>query len=681
MKFPVNRQWQVVQDSDIGGALMGTKNIKFDKSGLASLSERVIALFTAGDDADIDAPTGLYFNGNEITTIITADEVFDVDMADSVPSATQTAPAFGATPNPDTTNSSAVYYNNELVLTQSTDICTFSSGATSPWTNRTMSPALTSGKCHPVAVNQAGSASGPTLLIGNGNKVHHINSSWVTSTLPQLTIPTELEITAIAYNRNLVGIATWSDINLEAQFYIWDAAASSANYAYPVGSNRAYFVAPYKDTFVILTGQGQLLKWASSGMEQLGALPSFYSTALLGDVNDRADSCHASSVTVDGDILLFNISAITEQLGSEVDTYFQTQPSGVWCYDPAIGLHHRYAQSGAKLIAETIDTTDVDTSTNVITVALTVPETGTEVVYTDGASTAIGGLTNKTVYYTIKVTANTLKLALTRADALAGTAIDLTGTGNSSQALQFLPQSDFGQNITSFAGLVRRIGHYQNEQTASSYIFGARSVPNVGAETTADAICATAQWGENRGWIMTQKLFSPAVTEHWEKLYVKARGLKTPADEIVVKYRYQEDTNMPIYMTQSGGSLITWASQTSFTTTKDLSNVQVGYEVEIIAGAGSGYLAHITDISEDAGTYTVTIDETIRNIVATNTAYAIIDNWIKAPTTMTYASNKDYLEVPIAKSSKWIQFKFELRGDGVSIEEYEIINRTQKASV
>jgi hypothetical protein len=517
-----------------------------------------------------------------------------------------------------------VYYNNELVLTQATNICTFSAGATSPWTDRALSPALTSGKAHPVAVNQAGSATGPTLLIGNGNKIQHYNSSWVTSTLAQLTIPTEYEITAIAYNRNLVGIATWSELNLEAHFYIWDASASSANYAYPLGSNRAYFVAPYKDTFVTLTGQGQLLRWAPTGMEQLGALPSFYTTAVLGDIDDTADVAHSSSYEVDGDILLFCINGVVEQQMSEPNRELQTQPSGVWCYDPEVGLYQRYSFSSCKLFARDFSTSGVDISTNVITITATVPETGTECFYTITGGEVIGGLEEKTTYYVIKLSDTTLKLATTRTNALAGTAIDLTSTGSITNTLQFVPASDYGQHPSSMDGLIKKIGQYISNQTASTFIFGAKSVPKLGTTSDADTINVTSRWGDNRGWIMTQKLFSPNITEHWSKLYVKARGLKKEGDQVVVKYRYEEDVNMPVYITNTAGFLLTWASQTSFTTTANLSNVKVGYEVEFIEGAGSGYLAHITDISLLAGTYTVTIDETIRNIVSTNTAYAII---------------------------------------------------------
>ena len=48
------------------------------------------------------------------------------------------------------------------------------------------------------------------------------------------------------------------------------------------------------------------------------------------------------------------------------------------------------------------------------------------VTYTDGGGTAIGGLTDGTVYFIIKVDQNTIKLATSSSNAAAGTAIDLT---------------------------------------------------------------------------------------------------------------------------------------------------------------------------------------------------------------------------------------------------------------
>ena len=48
------------------------------------------------------------------------------------------------------------------------------------------------------------------------------------------------------------------------------------------------------------------------------------------------------------------------------------------------------------------------------------------VTYTDGGGTAIGGLTDETAYFIIKVDQNTIKLATSSSNAAAGTAIDLT---------------------------------------------------------------------------------------------------------------------------------------------------------------------------------------------------------------------------------------------------------------
>ena len=681
MKFPVNRQWRVVHNTDIGLNLFGTKNISFDDDGVATLSERVVTLFNTANDSDIDVPLATYFNGTDITTVVTADEVFDVNIDVSVPTITQTNPAFGDVPSPDSVNSDAVFFNNEWVLTEDTEICTFSASATSPWTRRTLSPALSNvgilGNMHPVTVNLANNS----LCIGNRYGVAQINTSWATGTLPQLTLPSGFEVTAIAYNRNLVGIVTWSERNDEAYFFIWDAGATSANYAYPIGSNRGYFVAPYKDTFLVLTGKGQLLSWASTGMMQVGALPSFYTTAILGDVDDRADITTHSSYYVDGDVLLFNISSVCKQQGSEPQNYIQTQPSGVWCYDPVIGLYHRYAPSAPKLLAQTVATSAVNITDNIITTTVTVPETGTEVVYTKGAGgDAIGGLTTKTKYYVIRLTDSTLKLATTRANAIAGTTIDITSTGNNTQALQFFPAWDYGQaSADGVAGIVAPIGSVVNEQTASSYIFGARNLGTVSLSDT-DNICVTSQYADNRGWIVTQKILSPNVTDLWSKLYVKARGLKKDGDEIIVKHRTTEDPDAPIYVYGSS-NYVTWVDSNTFTTTVDLTNVQVGYEVEFIAGAGAGYLAHVTSLAYDTGTWTVNIDEDIRNIASGNRSYCIFDNWFKLGTTMTASSDKNYTEFSIGKSSKSIQFKFELRGKDVALEEFELINSPYKKAV
>lgn len=82
----------------------------------------------------------------------------------------------------------------------------------------------------------------------------------------------------------------------------------------------------------------------------------------------------------------------------------------------------------------TIATTAVNTTAETITYTAHTLTTGAAIVYDDGGSTAITGLTDGTTYYAIRVDADTFKVASSAENATAGTAINLTGTGNNAQA-------------------------------------------------------------------------------------------------------------------------------------------------------------------------------------------------------------------------------------------------------
>lgn len=80
----------------------------------------------------------------------------------------------------------------------------------------------------------------------------------------------------------------------------------------------------------------------------------------------------------------------------------------------------------SKLVNRTITSTAVNSSTDTITLVAHGLNTGEGVFVT----ASVDGLTANTVYYAIRLTADTFKLATTFANARAGTAIDLTGTTN-----------------------------------------------------------------------------------------------------------------------------------------------------------------------------------------------------------------------------------------------------------
>ena len=81
----------------------------------------------------------------------------------------------------------------------------------------------------------------------------------------------------------------------------------------------------------------------------------------------------------------------------------------------------------------TIATTAVNTTAETITYTAHGMAAGEQITYRDGGGTALAGLTDDAVYYAIIVDADTFKVASSLANATAGTAINLTGTGNNAQ--------------------------------------------------------------------------------------------------------------------------------------------------------------------------------------------------------------------------------------------------------
>lgn len=91
--------------------------------------------------------------------------------------------------------------------------------------------------------------------------------------------------------------------------------------------------------------------------------------------------------------------------------------------------------------------TVVDVDADTITIVGHGLATGTPVTYTAG-NTEIAGLTSDTIYYAIRVDADTISLAANTSDAEAGTAIDLTAVGDDTDTIQITPSNLYFVDIT-----------------------------------------------------------------------------------------------------------------------------------------------------------------------------------------------------------------------------------------
>lgn len=107
-----------------------------------------------------------------------------------------------------------------------------------------------------------------------------------------------------------------------------------------------------------------------------------------------------------------------------------------------------------------------------------------------------------------------------------------------------------------------------------------------------------------QSYIVTSRHEAQSVTEAFESLMVKSDTLDSTSS-ILTKYK---DVTLPDFPYKVNGT--TWLNETQFTTTDDLTGVQVGDEVQILSGYRAGYLANITAIKGTI-TKTVTIDESI----------------------------------------------------------------------
>ena len=121
-----------------------------------------------------------------------------------------------------------------------------------------------------------------------------------------------------------------------------------------------------------------------------------------------------------------------ENTAEQLVIYDNSAGSGV--SDP-IGQYAEVTTNGGTSPKFTIPTSAVTIAAETITITGHGYSTGNPVIYSNGSGTTLAGLTHDTTYYVIKVDANTIKLATTASNAVGGTAINLTGTGNNAQTI------------------------------------------------------------------------------------------------------------------------------------------------------------------------------------------------------------------------------------------------------
>lgn len=207
-------------------------------------------------------------------------------------------------------------------------------------------------------------------------------------------------------------------------------------------------------------------------------------------------------------------------------------------------------------------------------------------------------------------------------------------------------RTDYAQNRIAEVGAL-----YNAKSTSSSsaldgdLLYGASYYTDNSTQKYGVFCNNTKDTKQKMGYFVTPKIDSPNVNDTWQKIYATHKLLLDATDRICIKYRTSEIPPVE--------GAISWSSTTVFTSTLDLSAFAVGDEVEITQCSGGGQIEHITAISSNAGTYTVTLANAVTG--ASGTAKARFQKWISLGEQTSQSI--DYKELPIAKNSSWIQFK------------------------
>lgn len=156
---------------------------------------------------------------------------------------------------------------------------------------------------------------------------------------------------------------------------------------------------------------------------------------------------------------------------------------------------------------------------------------------------------------------------------------------------------------------------------------------------------------QREGHFVTQKILSGDLSDIWQEVGIAYDSMDNSTDKIKVKYSTNPNPTRVTF---------TWVADDQMTTTSDLSAYEVGDEVFIKRGFGSGKSLTITTLKTIDGGYKITVDEPLSG--ATGTGIANVQAW-KEVININDTVN-DFERQGISKNASRIQFKTILEGKG-----------------
>lgn len=639
IRIPSDRRWTQSNASDVFGTLSSTYNVQFDQEGYATLSPKSVSIYSGSDDSDFRlAQSIFYFDSGYF--ILTPGECFQIDSRLAVSK-------IAGAPNDLTTNSDALVWQSRAYVTTQDDLVYWSGSA---WTTGLKTLAA---KPHPMAV--MGNFANGHLVIGNGNTVLRLDTSH--NTVVTLTLNDDYQVETLKYFNNNLYIGTKATSGGDAKMFVWNGSGTSAQSEFTAGANWIFSIGEYKSSVIAITSEGQLIRFTGGGFEALASLPVYHTNYRW---TNGAPRVHRRGLAVDGDVVYINIQGAVSYKTDDY-YYLHNQPSGIWCYDQKVGLYARHLSTTDALLTINVSSLSSDTLT---LASATNAVTGEPILVRENGS--LTGVSDNTLYYIIRVSSTEVKLATTRANAIAGNAITLGGAATSA-TVQIVGYEEYGAMYDSGdAGCIGVIGFDGTSPRVFPDIIYHLIMWGYSPDGGIEYLNALSP-ASNVGGFTTSKIWSSQVTDVFQKLFVKTRGVYTDTDTMYVRSLEKDTFGLPSEAIEG-----TWSSTRVLGTADEAINqASVGDTVTIISGGGAGLSAQIVSITGDE----LELDRTF-DMVASAEAVTFVITGFKQNGVVT----ENPQSIPLSGPASRVQLSVELKGQGVAVEELQLVNNVHRAS-
>lgn len=658
MIIPSNSRWTQTNEGDKFGILNDTYQMNFHKPGKMKGNKKPFALYSSDSDADYSYTMSILYFVNKYWAI-TTDKIFSFDLAGG-------AVAKQATFTPTTTNASDALIlkdsggTDQMVVTIADNFCRWNGSASTSYTLGT----LTSGVPHPMTIFE--SQTTYKLAIGDNNKVNLYANDW-TKGGTVLTLPTEFQVTTLTYRNGYLYVGTKNIYGGEAKVFIWNGATANADYEVPMGGSWVFSITPHGSLIVAIINTGQLMSIEGNQARQLAALPVFYnSDAIWSDrtgLTLNGKVFHRGMRSVNGKIYI-NIDGSTE-IG-----FVPEMKSGIWCYDPSVGLYHMASNTSDQVIYD--DSLSV-TDSVITTSAAHNLKTGDAVQFI--SVSGLSGVDTGVKYFVSVESTTTIKLAKSRKALQNNKFVTITGTA-SIDNLAYIPNTNWSSSDNATSGAIGVVSPLSLpiDMFSTPIIWGTRSDDEDGTAFYG-LLGLTDSWNISR--FKTQRIYSPNIEDTWNRFTTFFDGIHGDNEELVLKLTTGDKYGYPTNIFQ--GVWLNTNTINSVSTTYDedeWNDIEVGNELVIVDGYGRGYSVNVTAIESSSNTFSVSVDEAIGTI--NKSLYFYATNAKKIRSVNNQKENLGYSSDSLETKSPWLQISGEMRGFQAEISHFNVNPKPNK---